>query len=178
VKDWETHLTTIFPEIRLKRYLEMRGADGGPWANICALPALWVGVSKLRATFYVHVERLHGVKPGNGGRMAGCMPPPPTRQWQPMWCRSSSQVGLFYDKGVQAEAAALVSDWTLADMEYMREQVSPPTVLHVCCGSGRGLAAEWVNQPGQTYARSPFTMLGRGRYADHAADAQRCSCYP
>ena len=43
VKDWETHLTTIFPEIRLKRYLEMRGADGGPWANICALPALWVG---------------------------------------------------------------------------------------------------------------------------------------
>ena len=42
VKDWETHLTTIFPEIRLKRYLEMRGADGGPWANICALPALWV----------------------------------------------------------------------------------------------------------------------------------------
>jgi gamma-glutamylcysteine synthetase len=42
IKDWETHLTTIFPEIRLKRYLEMRGADGGPWANICALPALWV----------------------------------------------------------------------------------------------------------------------------------------
>jgi glutamate--cysteine ligase len=73
LKDWETHLTTIFPEIRLKRYLEMRGADGGPWTNICALPALWVGI--------------------------------------------------FYDKGAQAEAAQLVADWTLQDMADMREQV-------------------------------------------------------
>jgi glutamate--cysteine ligase len=44
MKDWETHLTTIFPEVRLKRYMEMRGADGGPWDIICALPALWVGL--------------------------------------------------------------------------------------------------------------------------------------
>jgi glutamate--cysteine ligase len=44
LKDWESHLTTIFPEVRLKRYIEMRGADGGPWRNICALPALWVGL--------------------------------------------------------------------------------------------------------------------------------------
>ena len=44
IKDWETHLTTIFPEVRLKRFLEMRGADGGPWKEICALPALWVGL--------------------------------------------------------------------------------------------------------------------------------------
>ncbi|KAJ7524283.1 hypothetical protein O6H91_18G085100 [Diphasiastrum complanatum] len=42
--DWENHLTTIFPEARLKRYLEMRGADGGPWRRLCALPALWVGL--------------------------------------------------------------------------------------------------------------------------------------
>lgn len=42
--DWETHLTTVFPEVRLKRFLEMRGADGGPWKLICALPALWVGL--------------------------------------------------------------------------------------------------------------------------------------
>ena len=42
--DWEQHLTTCFPEVRLKRYMEMRGADGGPWGNICALPALWVGL--------------------------------------------------------------------------------------------------------------------------------------
>ncbi|MBI1260651.1 MAG: glutamate--cysteine ligase [Rhizobiales bacterium] len=42
--DWNNHLTTIFPEARLKHYMEMRGADGGPWARICALPAFWVGL--------------------------------------------------------------------------------------------------------------------------------------
>ncbi len=42
--DWINHLSTIFPEVRLKRYLEMRGADAGPWAKLCALPALWVGL--------------------------------------------------------------------------------------------------------------------------------------
>lgn len=44
LSDWENHLTTAFPEVRLKRYLEMRGADGGPWARLCALPALWAGL--------------------------------------------------------------------------------------------------------------------------------------
>lgn len=44
LKDWEDHLSTIFPEVRLKRFLEMRGADGGPWRNICALPAFWTGL--------------------------------------------------------------------------------------------------------------------------------------
>lgn len=42
--DWVDHITTLFPEVRLKRYLEMRGADGGPWGRLCALPALWVGL--------------------------------------------------------------------------------------------------------------------------------------
>jgi glutamate--cysteine ligase len=42
--DWADHLTTLFPEVRLKRYLEMRGADGGPWDRLCALPAFWVGL--------------------------------------------------------------------------------------------------------------------------------------
>jgi glutamate--cysteine ligase len=42
--DWADHLTTVFPEVRLKRYLEMRGADGGPWRRLCALPAYWVGL--------------------------------------------------------------------------------------------------------------------------------------
>ena len=42
--DWADHLTTIFPEVRLKKFLEMRGADGGLWRRICALPALWVGI--------------------------------------------------------------------------------------------------------------------------------------
>ena len=44
VADFEDHVTTAFPEVRLKGYLEMRGADGGSWGNICALPALWVGL--------------------------------------------------------------------------------------------------------------------------------------
>ncbi len=42
--DWEDHLTTLFPEVRVKRFIEMRGADGGPGRRICALPALWVGL--------------------------------------------------------------------------------------------------------------------------------------
>lgn len=42
--DWNDHLSTAFPEVRLKTFLEMRGADGGPWNRICALPALWVGL--------------------------------------------------------------------------------------------------------------------------------------
>ena len=44
MSDWADHLTTIFPEVRLKRFLEMRGADGGTWRRICGLPALWVGL--------------------------------------------------------------------------------------------------------------------------------------
>ncbi|KEO90788.1 glutamate--cysteine ligase [Erythrobacter longus] len=42
--DWWDHLSTAFPEVRLKSFLEMRGADGGPWGRICALPAFWVGL--------------------------------------------------------------------------------------------------------------------------------------
>lgn len=44
MSDWADHLTTIFPEVRIKQFMEMRGADGGPWARICALPAFWVGL--------------------------------------------------------------------------------------------------------------------------------------
>lgn len=44
LSDWADHLTTIFPEARIKKFIEMRGADGGPWRRICALPALWVGL--------------------------------------------------------------------------------------------------------------------------------------
>jgi len=42
--DWSNHLTTLFPEVRIKGYMEMRGADGGPWRRLCALPAVWVGL--------------------------------------------------------------------------------------------------------------------------------------
>ncbi|MCD9045317.1 glutamate--cysteine ligase [Luteimonas sp. MHLX1A] len=44
MRDWTDHMTTAFPEVRLKKYLEMRGADGGPWNRLCALPAFWVGL--------------------------------------------------------------------------------------------------------------------------------------
>ena len=44
LSDWADHLTTLFPEARIKKFLEMRGADGGPWRRICALPAFWVGL--------------------------------------------------------------------------------------------------------------------------------------
>jgi len=71
--DWADHLTTVFPEVRLKQYLEMRGADGGPWRRICALPAFWVG--------------------------------------------------LLYDAQAQAEAAALVADWTARDHQSLRAEV-------------------------------------------------------
>jgi glutamate--cysteine ligase len=47
--DWSDHLTTLFPEVRMKRFLEMRGADGGRWRRICAVPAFWAGLLYDRA---------------------------------------------------------------------------------------------------------------------------------
>ena len=44
LSDWADHLTTIFPEARIKKYMETRGADGGPWRRLCALPAFWTGI--------------------------------------------------------------------------------------------------------------------------------------
>jgi glutamate--cysteine ligase len=44
LSDWANHVSTIFPEVRLKRYLEMRGADGGPWRRLPAFAAYWVGL--------------------------------------------------------------------------------------------------------------------------------------
>tara|TARA_B100000989_G_C19521692_1_gene464495 strand:- start:945 stop:2294 length:1350 start_codon:yes stop_codon:yes gene_type:complete len=44
LSDWEDHMTTVFPEVRLKTFLELRGTDGGPWSSVCALPAFWVGL--------------------------------------------------------------------------------------------------------------------------------------
>ena len=57
LRDWEGHLTTIFTETRLKRFLEMRSADAGPWKRLCALPALWTGVL-YEATALAEAERL------------------------------------------------------------------------------------------------------------------------
>lgn len=71
--DWETHLTTVFPEVRLKKFLEMRGADGGPWRLICALSAMWVG--------------------------------------------------LLYDEEAQKQAAAIMTNMTAEEREYLRSEV-------------------------------------------------------
>lgn len=71
--DYENHLTTAFPEVRLKRFLEMRGADNGPCRTICSLSALWVG--------------------------------------------------LLYDAQAQAEAAALIADWTQQERAHLRATV-------------------------------------------------------
>ena len=45
LSDWADHLTTVFPEARIKQFIEMRGADGGPWRRLCALPAFWTGLT-------------------------------------------------------------------------------------------------------------------------------------
>jgi glutamate--cysteine ligase len=78
MKDWEDHLTTAFPEVRLKHFLEMRGADGGQWANLCALPAFWVG--------------------------------------------------LLYDDIALDTVTSMIADWSLAEIEGMRNDV-PKTAL-------------------------------------------------
>ena len=44
IEDWENHLSTIFTEVRLKKFIEVRGADAGNWRRTCALPAFWVGL--------------------------------------------------------------------------------------------------------------------------------------
>jgi len=73
ISDWINHLSTLFPEVRLKRFLEMRGSDGGPWRRICALPAYWVG--------------------------------------------------LLYDEEALTETEALIQDWTVAEVQNMRDLV-------------------------------------------------------
>jgi glutamate--cysteine ligase len=73
LEDWENHITTPFPEVRLKHFIEMRGADGGPWSRLCALPALWVG--------------------------------------------------LLYDSVAQDAAWELIKDWTVDEMQALRDNV-------------------------------------------------------
>jgi len=82
--DWGDHLTTLFPEVRLKKYLEMRGADGGPQSHINALAAFWAGIlydqTALEAAWdlvkrWRHEDRLEwrarAAKTGLKGEIAG-----------------------------------------------------------------------------------------------------------
>ena len=73
IDDWADHLTTLFPDVRLKRFLEMRGADAGDFRRLCALPALWIG--------------------------------------------------LLYDSAALDQALALTADWTLAEIQALRDSV-------------------------------------------------------
>lgn len=59
-QDWEDHISTLFPEVRLKSFLEMRGADSGPWSQICALPALWVGLLYDSSSLQASLELTQG----------------------------------------------------------------------------------------------------------------------
>ena len=91
-------------QVRLKRFLEMRGADCGSQTMICALPALWV-----RST----ASACPAAAPGHG--CPGHTPP-----WR---CRPARQVGLLYDAESLAQASSLVSDWSTAERAYLRAEV-------------------------------------------------------
>ncbi len=93
ISDFEDHMTTLFPEVRLKTFLEMRGADGGSQTSLCALPAFWTG--------------------------------------------------LLYDTEAQTAANDLVKNWSIEEMEYMRDNV-PAQGLQTKVGSRtfKELAAE------------------------------------
>jgi len=101
ISDWEDHMTTLFPEVRLKTFLEMRGADGGPWARLCALPAFWVG--------------------------------------------------LLYDTAAQADALELIKNWTVEDLEKLRDD-APAQGLNAMIG-GRSL---------QDVARDTLAIADKG----------------
>ncbi|KAL6501695.1 glutamate--cysteine ligase [Orobanche gracilis] len=98
LNDWENHLTTIFPEVRLKRYLEMRGADGGPWRRLCALPAFWFLIS-LATKGEVFV---------GGGKWANGMP---------------LIVGLLYDEVSLQNVLDMTADWTTEERQMLRNKV-------------------------------------------------------
>ncbi|TNE67641.1 glutamate--cysteine ligase [Celeribacter ethanolicus] len=63
MSDWADHLTTLFPEARIKKYMEMRGADGGPWRRLCALPAFWVGLMYDQAALDATTDLIKGWTP-------------------------------------------------------------------------------------------------------------------
>ena len=133
LQDWESHMTTVFPEVRLKRFLEMRGADAGPWRLICGLPALWVGllydqqaqvqpVCVLRDWCKLHHSRhapaTQGIDRGPLGVHAA------TAEQQRSICFDLSTQATSGRFLLQAEALALVSDWTQEEREYLREEVT------------------------------------------------------
>lgn len=74
LSDWSDHLTTLFPEVRLKRYLEMRGADGGPCNRLCALPALWVGLLYDQASLDAAWDLVKDWSAAERAQLRACVP--------------------------------------------------------------------------------------------------------
>ena len=74
IGDWKDHLSTAFPEVRMKSYLEMRGADGGRWDRICALPALWVGLLYDDAALDAAWQLVKGWSPADHARLRDEVP--------------------------------------------------------------------------------------------------------
>lgn len=101
LEDWQDHMTTLFPEVRLKTFLEMRGADGGPTSALCALPAFWVG--------------------------------------------------LLYDESAQSDALELIRNWSLDDMNAMRDNVPK-----------MGLTTEIQGQSFQDLAKTVLKIADKG----------------
>ncbi len=111
--DWSDHLTTLFPEVRLKRFLEMRGADGGRWDRICALPALWVG--------------------------------------------------LLYDQDALGAACDLISDWSVEEIQTLRDVVPRD-----------GLATRFRDQNVQMLAAKVLKIARAGLLARGRLNAEGC----
>jgi glutamate--cysteine ligase len=74
LSDWTDHLSTAFPEVRLKSFLEMRGADGGRWSRICALPALWVGLLYDQGALDAAWDEVKGWKLGERQQLRDAVP--------------------------------------------------------------------------------------------------------
>ena len=87
LSDWADHLTTIFPEARIKKFMEMRGADGGPWRRLCALPAFWVGLMYDQSS----LDAAWGPVQGLGCRDPArpCAWPPAKARCRQRWARST-----------------------------------------------------------------------------------------
>ena len=153
LKDWETHLTTIFPEVRLKRYMEMRGGDGGPLHMVIALPALWVGLLYDRCTpqhaCLLECWAVDTTGQPVGSRAALCQQLPAASCAGPLSCghRSSAadltglperqpcrrmpaasscrcgQTGLPTCREAQQACYDLIRDWTPQEHQALRAQV-------------------------------------------------------
>ena len=137
LRDWEDHLTTPFPEVRLKRFLEMRGADGGPWRRLCALPALWVGLLYDRPFLAGKLAALPGERPRLRDWEDHLTTPFPEVRlkrflemrgadggpWRRLCALPALWVGLLYDQGALDAAWDLVKGWTPEEHQALRAEV-------------------------------------------------------